>query len=213
MKTLDDLNIKDIIFRGCANEEHDQISIFTKILNDIKSNNPLMVELGCCDAYYSIIFNKFFQNKDVSNYCVEISDEFLKLAIKNSEKNSCKNMNFIKAGIGDLNDKSAHVICNGMGDVEKYSFNDFLIKNKIKYIDVLHMDIQGSEVSVLNDIVQNKTYDNIKYMFVSTHHADGKFQETYEKCHDILKNVNKKIYFDNKYQGGVGDGLIVLEFL
>lgn len=213
MKNLSDLNLKNLTFRGCADEEHDQLSVFFKILNEIESENPSMVELGCCDAYYSIIFNKFFDNKNAFNYCIEINDDFLKIGMDNSKKNSCKNMLFFKGGIGDINYSSEHVMCDGIDDVEKYKLSYFLKKNKIDYLDVLHMDIQGTEVSVLEDIVENRLNEKIKYCFISTHHSDGIFGETYEKCHEILNNVNKTIYFDDKYRGGIGDGLIVLKFL
>ena len=212
MKTLSDLNLQGLTFRGCADEEFLQQELFIQTLNKIDTESPLMIELGSCDAYYSIVFNKFFRNKNVKNYCVEISEEFQEIGKNNALKSDSKNMIFITAGIGDLNELSSHVICDNIDIVEKYTFSDLLNINNIKYVDMLHMDIQGTEVSVLRDIIDNKLFTKIKYAFISTHPSDGKFGPSHNECLNLIKDINTEIYYNDEFNGGVGDGLIVLEF-
>lgn len=212
MKTLKDLNLQDITFRGCANEELFQQNIFINALNTIDKENPTMIELGACDAYYSLIFNKFFSDKNVKNYCIEISKEFLEIGKRNALNNDCKNIEFINAGIGEINKTSVHVLCDGMDTVDMYTLSDFIKNKNIDFIDVLHMDIQGTEISVLEDITRNDLFKKIRYSFISTHHQDGIFGPSYHACHKILENVSKKIHFTDEHNGGVGDGLIVVEF-
>lgn len=213
MKTLNDIELHDITFRGCADGELLQQKIFIDLLNNVTNDNPTMIELGACDAYYSLLFNKFFIEKNVNNYCIEISKEFLEIGRQNAIKNNAKNMHFINAGVGEINKTSGHVFCEGIDSVDIYTLSHFIEKNNIGFVDMLHMDIQGTEMSVLDDIVKNNLFEKIRYVFISTHSQDGIFGPSYSYCHKVLESIDKKIYFSNEREGGVGDGLIVLEFI
>ena len=213
IKEIVDLNLQNMIYRGCAEQETIQQDVFMQLLKKIDNNSPCMVELGCCDAFYSIVFNKFFNDRNPTNFCVEISEEFLNIGKHNIKNNNCKNTHVLHAGVGKLNETSFHVVCKELNTVDRMSFNDYLLKFNIEHIDLLHMDIQGTEMSILKEMVDNKLNKKIKYAFISTHNADGIFGPSHDACLEILQSVETKTYFENKHEGGVGDGLIVVEFL
>jgi hypothetical protein len=81
----------------------------------------------------------------------------------------------------------------------------FSIPNN-KIIDVLHLDVQGSEVSVLQEMLDNNLFSRVRFIFCSLH-------QTHEQCREILEKSNRKInyIFDSASEGGLGDGLIVCE--
>ena len=67
-------NIKNNIrFQGGANYEDFQIKMFIEALNEIKTENPTMIELGSNDCFYSILFNKFKKSSYKILYCKVLS--------------------------------------------------------------------------------------------------------------------------------------------
>lgn len=212
MKTINELELINIIHRGCAVDEIEQLNLFEDILHQIDSQTPTMIELGSCDAYYSIIFNKFFKDKDVTNYCLEINEEFFEIGLQNCKGNNCKNIIAIKAGIGDINEGTPHVVYNKT-NVKQVTLSQIVKEYQINYIDILHMDIQGTEMSVLEDIMNNKLYNNINYVFISTHGQDNKFPASHSICKKILEQCNVEYFYDDEFNGGAGDGLLVFKFL
>lgn len=90
------------------------------------------------------------------------------------------------------------------------TISDILDKYKHNKIDILHMDIQGSEVAVLREIYLKKL--PVRYMFISIHwNENDNVGETdiYSNCKDIINKLNAEYIFDDRTQGGNGDGLII----
>lgn len=209
------LNINNFNFaEGGVFHEEGQVNIFFDILKDINTESPKMFELGSYESFYSIVFNKFFKNKNVTNVCLEICKSCLDIGVQNSTNNECKNMNFEYASVGETN----LGIYNGttqFKDLEisdkkltvKYLFDFY----KIDVLDVLHVDVQGSEGSVLEEIQKEKL--KINYFFINIHddNITNNFYgySVYEKCKQILDTFDVDYIYDNRIYGGYGDGLIV----
>ena len=202
---------------GGALHEEAQVNIFLDVLKKINSESPKMFELGSYEAYYSIMFNKFFKNKNAKNVCLEISKPNFDLGLKNCLNNECKNMHFEHAGIGYTNLASyggrpsefqGHEISNRTLNI-KYLFDTY----DIDILDILHVDVQGSEGSVLEEIKKENL--KIKYFFINIHDDDitNKFYgySVYEKCKQVLDSFGVDYIYDNRTSGGYGDGLIVAE--
>jgi len=211
----DFLNIikKNIEFQGGAQFEDLQIDLFLKALSDIKTESPIMIELGSNDCFYSIVFNKFFDHfKNKLNICIEVSDKLIELGKSNAELSNCKNFKFKHNRIGELNQNYFDMISSSDPDLWGNISTDTIDLKKIinefnlKEISMLHMDIQGSEILILEEL-QDLNID-VNYIFVSTHN-DTSFGSTHYKCLEILKNLNFEILFNNESDGGYGDGLIV----
>lgn len=222
MSILDKLNIKNITCQGCSIQETLQHNLFVEALSSISSNDPVMIELGANDALYSIIFNKFFNDKNALNICVEACEKYREIGLTNITNTNCQNIHYIDGIVGDMNMDYFNLIeryhpgMQGQLSPKIISLAQLIETYKIKTIDILHMDIQGSEVSVLNEILTTKLYDKIKYAFISTHRGEeyGDDQTTHYTCKKIidLMQCEKQYLYDNKDDGGCGDGLIVVKF-
>lgn len=93
-------------------------------------------------------------------------------------------------------------ICNAVIDFDRKIALKDLIGNR--NIDMLHLDIQGAEASVLKELCEDNLLQKIKYIFCSLH-------STYDECIQILDDsgLNIEYIFLHPTAGGFGDGLIV----
>tara|TARA_B100001027_G_scaffold176945_1_gene128211 strand:+ start:48 stop:662 length:615 start_codon:yes stop_codon:yes gene_type:complete len=85
-------------------------------------------------------------------------------------------------------------------DIEKISieairFKDLVDKYKIRQIDKLLIDVEGSEFAILNDIDFNSI--NIKKIIFEYKHFDG-YQTTGKKLEEILKKFKQNGYTTKK---------------
>lgn len=174
------------------NYEPIQKEYFITALQNIKSINPLMIELGCAEAYYSKVFNDFFGGK-CENICLDILPRQIEVA-----KTICPNAEFIHGYVGEPVHRGENKE-NNYG--AKRIFLDNLIGNK--KINIFHMDIQGSETYVMQEFQNSKYISNIEYMFISLH-------ETYEEVKKCIPEYFEYLY-ENPLEGGCGDGLIVVK--
>ena len=179
--------------KGChepAEERMFQI-ILDKILAENNSNNNIMIELGSYLAFYSIWFNKTINN--AKNYCIEPDINNLNIGKKNAILNNA-NIDFTQGFIGK---KHINVM-------------NFMKQKNIENVDILHSDIQGFELEMLNDIVPLLKEKKIKYLFISTHSDDIHY-----KCIDLLKNNNYFIVASSDFETETFcyDGIIVASYI
>lgn len=150
---------------------------FDKVLSKL-STGSVMVEFGSYWAMYSIWFSK--KIKDSSVFCVEPDENNINTGIKNFELNGLI-PNFTK------------------GKISKDNLNplSFFNDKNINEIDILHSDIQGHELEMLEIIQPYLNENKIKYLFISTHS-----NKLHYDCISFLKKNNYKILcscdFDNE---------------
>lgn len=91
------------------------------------------------------------------------------------------------------------------------SLENLFLKYNIEKLDILHTDIQGSEIFVLDEIVLKKL--PIKWFFINIHDDPGTKdyfgRGIYESCKNALDSIGVTYLFDNRTLGGYGDGLII----
>jgi hypothetical protein len=150
---------------------------FDKVLSKL-SDGSVMIELGSYWSWYSIWFSKFVKNSKV--FCVEPDENNIKVGIKNFVLNNLT-PNFIK------------------GKVSNKDFNPytFFVEKKINNIDIVHCDIQGYELEMLEMIQPYLVENKIKYIFISTHS-----NKLHYDCINFLEKNDYKILcscdFDNQ---------------
>jgi|LauGreDrversion4_2_1035121.scaffolds.fasta_scaffold28271_5 hypothetical protein len=189
-------------------DESIQRDIFVSVLDKIKTENPIMFELGCSgidSSVYSLLFEKKLKSKGkiiLTEPRKTLIDKAIDVYVKNGHLLNGifyhGHNGHIKHDFGDL---SLEVL-----NSPKLYIKDIILNNNITNIDVFHMDIQGSEVEVLTEIVNSGIKDEIKFFFISLH-------DTHQEIINIInKNFdNVKFYFNHPFKGGCGDGLIVFE--
>lgn len=173
-----------------------------------------MVELGCNSAYYSALFHETFKPK-AKNILVEPYLKWWKEFGEqyfSDKKNSYFYHNYIGklvwAHWGGINAPLANEVKN---EVKSISLEEVLNSSNTDFIDILHMDLQGSEYYILEDIIKTDLVNKIKYMFIMTHNFDN---INYNSYLDLIKKSNKSHNFisnDSNYKE-CGDGLIVIKF-
>ncbi|MBD2102510.1 FkbM family methyltransferase [Leptolyngbya sp. FACHB-261] len=123
--------------------------VFQEVLNHLQTS-PLMVELGAYWGHYSMWLKKTYPNAKV--HLVEPEPQNLNVGKHNFELNGFTG-EFIQAFVG-----------NDQFEVDKY-----LAERSIQKIDILHSDIQGYEVEMLEGCSNSLTNKKIDYLFISTH--------------------------------------------
>jgi len=183
------------------------------IFSDIKYRvfgTPVMLELGAGEGQYSKYFDATVPF--CHNICVEIQPKNCK-KIKKLLPNAKIYNGFVgdRVHSGEKNHKSSVNT--------KFNLLDIYKENQIRCVDILHMDIQGSEVSILEELAENNLLETVKYFFISTHnyrYGEEVFN-TCDVCVEIIERELRKkgipfeyLYCSPEPMDINGDGLIVL---
>ena len=157
------------IFRG--NYEIEEIKLFKEMLHE----DSIVIDIGANIGYYSLIASKYIGKKG-KVYAFEPVPENYELLVKNIKANNLKNIIPIKKAVYKENtttmiyldkyNKGSHSIVKG--NIPQYSgiginiktikLDDFLKENKIKKVDVIKIDTQGSEEFIfegMKDLIKN----------------------------------------------------------
>lgn len=167
---------------------------FQEVLKYIPENGT-MIELGSYWAFYSIWFNQKIKN--ARSYMIEPDPLSLVKGKVNFEINKCRGT-FFNAYIGresTVNFDDAPTVC----------IDDFVKDNNIKHIDILHSDIQGFELEMLEGAIDSIKKGIIDYFFISTHS-----NEIHHNCKRFLEQNGYEIISSADLDQSFSvDGLIV----
>lgn len=179
-----------------------QVRHFLDIIEKIDTKIPTMIELGHSNrSPYSKTFNDIFDRECV-NICTDILETNMIQAEKEWKENNWNGFFYHGySGIPILKHEPMSYLDNHGGQLR---IKDLMLKHSINILDILHMDIQGSEVFVLSELEEDNFFNNIRYGIISIH-------DTYDQCMSIInENVKDVVYlFKHPTQGGYGDGCIV----
>ena len=183
-------------------DEEDQARIFLDVIERIDSHAPSMIEIGCSShSAYSQNFNDIFENECI-NICIEIIEEHLALFKYEWEQSS--RTGFFYHGHCGIPTHVSEPVRAVESRGEHLKIKQLLQNHNIDILDILHMDIQGSEVSVLQEMCDDDLFDRVRYGFISVHH-------NHNDCITILNKQNLEYLYNSPDTGGCGDGLIVYQ--
>lgn len=165
--------------------------VFQEVLKTMR-DDAVMLELGCYWGFYSMWFaDKIDGNR---NYLIDNHDGITR-AKANFAMNNLEGT-FMEGYIGKDDPNS---------DISITNVDRICKDQKIDFIDVLHSDIQGFEMEMLQtmpEIVKNRA---IGYIFISTHS-----KKLHYGCIDWLKENNYKVLCHSDLENSFSeDGLIV----
>jgi hypothetical protein len=123
--------------------------VFQEVLKQLP-DDASMIELGAYWGHYSMWFKKERPKGGV--ILVEPDPGYLQAGQDNFARNGFKG-EFIKAFVG----------------TGKFEIDDFFRTRKIRKLDILHCDIQGFEIEMLQGAPDVLTRRRVHYLFVSTH--------------------------------------------
>ena len=186
-------------------DEEMQKLLFLDIQKKISNSTPSFIELGSGgtdSSVYSLLFEKY-HNYECTIINTEPRKELLDLIKSEWMPNHLKNAILYHGYNGSGNGLDNKEI------IPKLKISDIMKECNLEKVDILHMDIQGDEVVVLEEMEYDNTIRKIRFFFISTHSLS-----IHEKCLEIInRNLKTLYYFSDPYSGGYGDGLIVFENL
>ena len=144
--------------------------------------NPSMVEVGCHWALWSLLFRNMYPKG--SNTIVELSKHALSLAENNFKLNDFSFSShwggFFLEESGTYKNKENDIDFDRSLEPDSYVIRDlegsavgkeldFDTVIEYDFIDMMHLDIQGSEVPLLKNLSENGRLENIDMMVIATH--------------------------------------------
>ena len=126
---------------------------FQQVLKKIKSESPIMIELGAYWAHYSMWLMKEFPKA----ICYMVEPELDNIACgKNNLRINKFQGEFINDFVGSTG----------------FQLDIFVSERKLSSINILHSDIQGYEVEMLDGAKDSLQKNMVDYVFISTHNED-----------------------------------------
>lgn len=158
--------------------------LFQEVVNSLNCD-PVMIELGAYWAHYSMWIKSKFPNADVT--MVEPDRVNLRAGQKNFIRNNLEGK-FIQDFVG-----------NGHFGIDSY-----LQRSGIDRIDILHADIQGFELEMIDGATCALKKGKIDRIFISTHS-----DELHNHCVEKLSQFGYKIVVSSSFQESTSwDGII-----
>lgn len=163
---------------GGLGKHHDERVRFEAVCDSITKSNPTMLELGCFWALWSIIFGKKFPDAKL----IVLEARLMKLGV----------------GLANLhaNGLTATVHYNVIAPVPDLPFrtpeitmDEIFEMNKIEEIDLLHLDIQGSEAALYEEIFDMLIDSRISNVVMATH-----YPEDHRKIVDKFRTLPHSVY-------------------
>lgn len=148
--------------------------VFQQLIN-ILPDNPSMIELGSYWAHYSMWLKSKRPNAKVS--MVEPDPVAMKVGVFNFEHNGFDG-EFINQFVG-----------NGQFEIDSH-----IEAKGVNHLDVLHCDIQGYELEMLNGANRSLLSRKINYLLISTHS-----QKLHLSACEILKSYGYRLEVQSDY--------------
>ena len=209
---------------GKASQHEGEYRFFQAALSYVKNkDNPIMIEVGSHWALWSLCFRyKFPKGK---NILIELNKETLMLGLKNFELNNFS-QTFYWGGVF-LNssakfNKRKNMPNHHMGPALAFPFVGSVLggprqwfgpelnllniwkQEDLKMVDLLHMDIQGSELSVIRQLEKSTLINKVDVMVIATHS---------DFIHGEIKNILRRNGFEVKHEkefnGDQTDGFLI----
>lgn len=186
--------------------------IFHALLQRLGDQPATMIELGSFWSYYSLWFLKDHpQNRRA--ICLEADPEHLAIGRLNAQINNLY-PTFVHGFAGHENSTEPvpfQTEKSGTLNLDCYCVDQLLLSHQIDHLDILHIDTQGAELSVLKGAAQAIQDKRIRFLVVSTH--------SYELCGDPLMHQRCLAWLEDHdahiicehdvHESYSGDGLIV----
>lgn len=196
----------EIIAALKGHHEPQEERIFHEVLKVLPAG-AIMLELGSYWAYYSMWFQSSVAN--ARTYLIEPVPHKLQVGIGNYRLNNLSG-DFRNAFIGAVSKEHGRFADwdGSVVDVPCVAIDDFLGNEKIDFLDVLHADIQGAELEMLQGCKRSLANNKIGYVFLSTH------ADKHGPCLARLRQSGYEVVVEHSVEESCsGDGLIVARSL
>ena len=202
----------EVIKRLHGHHEPQEERAFYEVLNRVPAE-ATMLELGGFWSYYSLWFHHQIGGR---NYIVEPDPVNIELGKSNFALNGFQ-AEFLQAAVGAQSAESISFPCESdwqMRPIPQICVDDFVEEKGIEKLDVLHADIQGAELEMLQGARRSIEAQKIRFLFLSTHHHSvSKDPLTHQRCCEFLRESGAHILTEHTVaESYSGDGLVVASF-
>lgn len=153
--------------------------IFNMILERLP-NNPVMLELGAYWGFYSMCLKQ--ARPEARCILLEGEQSHIEVGKDNFNFNNFEG-EFLHAFIGAKSDPSS--------SPPVLTIDQLLERKRIAHLDILHADIQGNELKMLNGAESTLRKKSIDFVFISTHANILHYQ-----CRELLQRASYHIVAD-----------------
>jgi len=198
-----------------GHHEPQEEKAFYEVLKRLESGAS-MIELGSFWSYYSLWFNKAL--KQARNICCEPDPQNMKIGKENAALNHLDDVIFVESAAGEVDGEMTDVVMDSDPSKKVHvpirTVDSLAKEYGLDMVDLLHMDVQGFELSALKGAQKLITAKKIRFLFVSTHHYffSGKANTHQECLHFIKQNGGHIVASHTILESFSGDGLIVASF-
>jgi len=170
--------------RALGIHEPQEERVFRDVIHQL-SPGPSMIELGAYWAYYSLWFQKVIPN--ATSILVEPKLTHLNYAKRHFKINKF-DAQFLLAGVSDQSSNS--------DEMRLVTVDELLETFSLPKVTILHSDIQGFELQMLNGAKNSITNRLIDFFFISTHSDD-----LHDSCLKFLRDSGYLILDDFRISG------------
>lgn len=205
----------EIIVTLHGHHEPQEELAFARVLERIERPDPVIVELGCFWAYYSSWFLTSFPGGTA--VACEPDPDHLEVGRKTAAINGV-DIRFVAAAGGASDDEVLELPSwNHPGTVHHVpvrSVPTLVADHDLDRIDVLHLDIQGAELAVLESCRGLIGDGRVRFVVVSTHHHTiSGDPQTHRRCIDLVRDLGGHVIAEHTVlESFSGDGLLVASF-
>lgn len=193
----------EIIKKLKGHHEPQEEKVFFEILKNMPEN-AIMLELGSFWSYYSMWFMKNIAKS--KSYMIEPT--FIESGRQNMELNRIDRGEFIEACVGNKSKEKIKFnhISGDTHQIKQISIDDLVKERGIDRIHILHSDIQGAELDMLEGATLTLSKNKVDYILLSTHS-----NEIHSQCLNKLKIFGYNLIVEhNLTESFSADGLIAM---
>ncbi len=206
----------EIITALDGHHEPQEELVFHTILERLATTNtPTMIELGCFWAYYSLWF--LLQFPTGRAVAVEPDPDHLDVGRRNAELNGLP-VEFAQFAAGGRSNQrlalESEIHPGRVHDVAVRSVTDLMADFGLDSVDILHLDIQGAELEVLESCAHLVAARRLRFVVVSTHHhVISDDPVLHRRVLDWLRSHGAHIICEHSIaESFSGDGLVAASF-
>jgi FkbM family methyltransferase len=195
-----DFNV-EVIRKLRGHHEPQEEAVFEKVLQQVAESST-MIELGSFWAYYSM----WFKNRVPNSKCYMLEPMTLQRGIDNFKLNNLDGTEFVEAAIGETTREIDFTHWDGTRHkMPQWSVDEFMSSRSIARLGILHADIQGAELAMLQGCKRSLAAGVIDFVFISTHGM-----KLHRRCENFLRGFRfNTVAVHTPAQGYAVDGLIV----
>lgn len=206
----------EIIRRLRGHHEPQEEVAFHAVLERLAatSTNPVVIELGCWWAYYSLWARRRIPG--ARSICVEPDPAYLDVGRRNFVLNGC-DATFHHAAMGFGPTPPQPFPCESDGrehDVPFEGLGSLLDRFGVERADLVLVDIQGAETPLLDGARELLRAGRVRFMVISTHHHRISGDPlTHDRCLMLLRELGAHVITEHTVaESFTGDGLIAVSF-